>query len=203
MQETPRTEPESIILGGRQSGSMALVAVLVIAAVMLAFVYRPWAERETSSASASTPGMVDTEVVPEPGKTAPDFVLKRADGSLLRLLELQGRPVFLNFWADWCTFCKQEMPDMQRVADEYGDDLVVLGINAGDPVEVGEQFVRRAGVSYERVYDLELDVTDGYRVRAMPTSYFIDRDGTIIDFNFGFMTYETMLEKVGTVARVP
>jgi hypothetical protein len=88
------------------------------------------------------------------------------------------------------------MPDMQRVQDQYGDELVVIGVNAGDSVEDGEDFVRRTGVTYLRLYDRELDVTDGYLVRAMPTSYFITAAGTISDANFGFMVYDQMIEEI-------
>jgi hypothetical protein len=88
------------------------------------------------------------------------------------------------------------MPDMQRVQDEFGDDLVVIGVNAGDGVEAGEQFARSVDISYLRLYDRDLEVTDGYRVQAMPTSYFIAPDGTISSVNFGFMVYDQMREKV-------
>ena len=182
---------------GRHPVAIIVLLVLVAALAVLAYGYRPWSEQSAAGVSL---GMVDGEVAPEPGMLAPDFVLARADGSLVRLSDLRGRPVLLNFWADWCTFCKDEMPAMQRIADAYGDDLVVLGVNAGDPVEVGERFVEQAGVTYERAYDLDLEVTDGYRVLAMPTSYFIDADGIIIAHNFGVMTHETMLEKVDRVA---
>ena len=85
---------------------------------------------------------------------------------------------------------------MQRVQDAYGDNLVVIGVNAGDSVDDGEAFVRDAGITYLRLYDLHLTVTDGYLVQAMPTSYFITADGKISDANFGFMVHEQMIEKV-------
>lgn len=177
--------------------------MLLILTGIVAFTYRPWAGTDRVGSDGVPQGMIDSGVAPEPGKAAPNFLLMRADGSRLRLSDLLGRPVFLNFWADWCEPCKEEMPDMQRVADLYGDGLVVLGVNAGDRVEVGERFVAEAGVTYERLYDLNLDVTDGYQVRVMPTSYFIDEEGTIVDYSFGVMTIETMLEKVSAIADEP
>jgi thiol-disulfide isomerase/thioredoxin len=127
---------------------------------------------------------------------APDFALENERGEVVRLSDFEGRPVFLNFWATWCTFCIEEMPDMQRVQDQYGDGLVVIGVNAGDSVEDGEDFVRQTGITYLRLYDPELNVTDGYLVRAMPTSYFITAAGKILDANFGFMVYDQMIEKI-------
>lgn len=131
-----------------------------------------------------------------PGAMAPDFILERADGTTLRLSELRGQAVFLNFWATWCVFCLEEMPDMQRIADEYAGELVVIGVNNGEAVATGEDFVRHVNTRYEIVYDRERSVVDGYRVRAMPTSYFIDADGRIVTAHFGFMTYGTMQERI-------
>ena len=85
---------------------------------------------------------------------------------------------------------------MQRIAEQFDGALVVLGINTGDSVATGERFAERAGVEYPRLYDVDLQVTEGYRVQAMPTSYFIDAEGRIVEFSFGVMTYDQMLNKV-------
>lgn len=162
----------------------------------LAFVTRPWSSDDPPSGAL---GMLDS-TAPQPGELAPNFALTDQDGGRVELADFRGRPVFLNFWADWCTFCKEEMPDMQRIADTFGGELVVIGVNTGDSVETGERFVERAGVAYQRLYDLDLKVTEGYRVQAMPTSYFIDAEGRIAEFSFGFMTYEQMLTKVEELA---
>ncbi len=130
------------------------------------------------------------------GNVAPDFALVDLDGNPIQLSELRGQPVFLNFWATWCTFCLEEMPDMQRIAEQFDDQLVVLGVNAGDSVAAGDGFANRIGATYELVYDTEQQVVAGYRVRAMPSSYFIDAEGRIVDAHLGFLTRDDMLEKV-------
>jgi peroxiredoxin len=173
-------------------GGVILALGILVTVGVLAFVARPWAADDAPSGAL---GMLDS-AAPQPGAPAPDFALTDQNGDRFALADFQGRPVFLNFWADWCTFCKEEMPDMQRIADQFGGELVVIGVNSGDSVETGERFVERAGVQYRRLYDLDLTVTEGYRVQAMPTSYFIDAEGRIADFNFGFMTYERMLAKI-------
>jgi thiol-disulfide isomerase/thioredoxin len=172
---------------------LVVVAILLILLGFIAWDQRPWAGDEPSNASGL--GVLDAGQ-PRPGEPAPDFALESQDGERVTLSQFRGRPVFLNFWATWCTFCKEEMPDMQRVQDEFGDELVVIGVNAGDGVEAGEQFARSVDISYLRLYDRDLDVTDGYRVLAMPTSYFIAPDGMVSSVNFGFMVYEQMREKV-------
>ena len=172
-----------------------MVLVLVAIVAVLAFIawdQRPWASSDVDPGGL---GMLTTDT-PNRGDEAPNFALENEEGERFTLASFEGRPVFLNFWATWCSFCKEEMPDMQKVQDQFGDDLVVIGVNAGDSVDDGEGFVRQAGITYLRLYDLNLEITDGYRVQAMPTSYFISADGTIADANFGFMVYDQMVEKV-------
>ncbi|HLT21703.1 MAG TPA: redoxin domain-containing protein [Thermomicrobiales bacterium] len=171
-----------------------LLVVSGLILLVLAFVawdQRPWAD----SRGGDDLGM-RADHTPRPGEEAPDFVLENERGERVALSDFQGRPVFLNFWATWCTFCIDEMPDMQRVQEQYADDLVVIGVNAGDSIEDGEEFVARTGVKYVRLYDRDLEVTDGYLVQAMPTSYFITADGLVLDANFGYMTYDDMLDRV-------
>ncbi len=179
--------------------SLILVLALAIAGYV-AYQARPW---ESSPDAPTALGLVDADPdAPRPGNLAPDFTLARADGTLLRLSDLRGQPVFLNFWATWCTFCKEEMPDMQLISDQFDGQLVVLGINAGDGITQGDSFARSIGATYELVYDTDMQVTEGYGVRAMPTSYFIGPDGTIVDAHFGFLSHADMLEKVDELTTV-
>jgi thiol-disulfide isomerase/thioredoxin len=171
---------------------LLVIALIILVLGFVAWDQRPWA---TSDIDVTTLGMLTNEA-PRREAEAPNFALEDEDGNRFTLAEFEGRPVFLNFWATWCTFCKEEMPDMQRIQNQYGDDLVVIGVNVGDSVEDGEGFVRRAGITYLRLYDRDQEVTDGYLVQAMPTSYFITADGVIVDANFGFMVYDQMVEKV-------
>lgn len=172
---------------------LALVMAVIIGGYV-AYTTRP---RDRSTNVDAPLGLVGGDPgARRPGERAPDFVLQREDGSELQLSDLNGTPVFLNFWATWCTFCLEEMPDMQRIADEFDGRLVVLGLNTGDSTEDGSGHANRLGVTYELVYDTTLEVTNGYRVRAMPTSYFLDADGSIVDAHFGFLTYDDMLNKV-------
>ncbi|MFW6075685.1 MAG: TlpA family protein disulfide reductase [Chloroflexota bacterium] len=175
---------------------IAIVLVIVMIGVIAVFGFERFGGDDGSAADDTGDiGMIDTSDA-RPGNTAPDFRLENQDGESYKLSDFRGQAVFLNFWADWCSFCKEEMPDMQRVSDEYGDDLVVIGVNAGDPVDVGERFVESVGVTYLRLYDGDLEVTEGYNVQAMPTSYFISADGEIVDHSFGFLFHEQMVEKV-------
>ncbi len=65
----------------------------------------------------------------QPGEIAPDFELETLDGEVVKLSELKGEKVILNFWATWCPPCKEEMPEMQEFYDKYGDDINVIAVN--------------------------------------------------------------------------
>ena len=181
-----------------------LIAAVIFAGIgLLAWTQRPGAgggddvQAGRNEATQSLEiGMIDSHR-PSPGEPAPDFVLADADGNKIRLSDFRGTPIFLNFWATWCPFCIEEMPDMEAVHQQFGDNLVVLGINNGEPASVGEPFAtERVGVTYRLVYDADEEIVNGYNIRAMPTSYFIDADGIIREFQFGFLTLEQMVEKV-------
>jgi thiol-disulfide isomerase/thioredoxin len=191
-------QPEQKSRRSRQEiiSTAALVVALLFAGAV-AYTQRPWADEPPGNDDIGLVG--GAADAPMPGAMAPDFVLERADGTTLRLSDYRGQAVFVNFWATWCVFCLEEMPDMQRIADEFDGQLVVIGINNGESVATGEDFVRHIDARYEIVYDHDRSVVDGYRVRAMPTSYFIDADGRVVTAHFGFMTYDTMLERVSTL----
>lgn len=179
-----------------KAARLAVVLVVVMVGILAVFGFERFGGDESSASNDTGEiGMIDTSE-PHPGDEAPDFRLADQDGETYQLSDFRGQAVFLNFWADWCSFCKEEMPDMQTVSDDYGDELVVIGVNAGDPVEVGERFVESVGVTYLRLYDGDLEVTEGYNVQAMPTSYFIGADGEIVEHSFGYLFHDQMVEKV-------
>jgi thiol-disulfide isomerase/thioredoxin len=117
--------------------------------------------------------------IEEIDQQAPDFILNSLDGEAIRLSELIGKPVLINFWASWCGPCIAEMPLIQERSEQYSDDLIVLGINAGENKRVIEQFVEEQKISFPILPDPGDNVQRQYQINAIPTSYFIDRDGKI------------------------
>lgn len=114
------------------------------------------------------------------GDTAPEFDLPTMGGDRIRLSDLKGRPVVVNFWATWCTPCRKEMPDFQAMADRYGGEgLVVLGINVGESRIGIADFVQSVGVTFPILVDERETAQTDYRILPLPATFFIDRDGTI------------------------
>ncbi|RCU50042.1 MULTISPECIES: TlpA family protein disulfide reductase [Corallincola] len=111
---------------------------------------------------------------------APDFTLKSSTGENIRLSELRGEIVLLNFWASWCGPCRQEMPELEALATDFADlGVKVLGVNVEQDPSEGMAFLKDITVSFPILFDKTNEVTELYDVDSMPTTVLIDRDGQI------------------------
>jgi len=139
-------------------------------------------------------------LVPESDGEAKDFELSTLSGESLRLQELHGKAVLINFWATWCGPCREEMPLLQKYADRHSDQLIVLAVNAQESEGVVQSFVNELGLSFPVLLDSRGVVEDLYRVRAFPTSVFIDAEGTIRSQHIGVLNESQLkgyLERIG------
>jgi thiol-disulfide isomerase/thioredoxin len=132
--------------------------------------------------------LVAIAIVPWPscaklGEAAPlDFVLKDMSGKDVRLADLKGRPILLNFWATWCGPCKTEIPWLVEFNEQYKDkQLAIVGISVDDPVEDLKPFVAEHKMTYPvllgKGHD---DLMAAYQAsEVIPVSWFIKPDGTV------------------------
>jgi len=113
------------------------------------------------------------------GDPAPDVELAGLDGRIFTLRDLRGKTVVLSFWFLRCGACCAGLPDLDRLAAEATDDVVVLAVNAGDrPDEIADHFVRR-GFVLRAVRQKGLEASRAFRVRGYPTTYVIGPDGRV------------------------
>ncbi|PTX65076.1 peroxiredoxin [Melghirimyces profundicolus] len=114
-------------------------------------------------------------------KTAPDFQLQTLDGETLKLSDLRGKVVLLNFWATWCKPCRDEMPAIQNVYDKHQDKgLVVVGVNIAETQVAVSGFARQLNLKFPIVLDKERKVTERYGIGPIPSSLFIDKQGKVV-----------------------
>ena len=138
------------------------------------------------------------DIQEEPKKfEAPDFTLKNIDGKEVSLSDFKGKIVFINFWATWCGPCRHEVPAFVELQEEYGDDLVILGISVdqGD-LSVVPTFAKEYNINYEILYANAEVVAMYGGIRSIPTTYIVDRDGYIRDGRIGFPGKDYFVEVI-------
>jgi len=129
------------------------------------------------------------------GKPAPEFHLSSLDGQSVSLSDLKGKMVIINFWQIRCDPCRMEMPYLQQVYDEWqGKGLVLLAINIGESPSQVAKFMQSQGLSLPVLLDGEGNIAVMYNVRAIPTTFFIDRDGIIQDVKVGAFQSKAEIE---------
>lgn len=128
---------------------------------------------------------------------APDFTLESRQGENLRLQDFRGEVVMLNFWASWCGPCRQEMPLMDELYEQYKDlGFTILAVNVDEDRAEAHRFLDKVPVSYPILYDPESNVSEQYEVQAMPTTVMIDRDGNARFLHRGYQPgYEDEYEE--------
>ncbi len=135
---------------------------------------------------------------------APDFALKSDSGENLRLSELRGDVVLINFWASWCGPCRQEMPLLSGLHEQYRDlGFTVLGVNVEENSEAARKLLRDMPVSFPVLFDTDSAVSKQYDVMAMPSTVLVDRDGNMRYLHRGFNPGEEAIyaEKVRDLIR--
>jgi peroxiredoxin len=133
---------------------------------------------------------------PQTGFSAPDFTLESLAGDPITLTDLRGKVVVLNFWASWCTPCRAEMPALNAVYEKFRDQgLVVLGVNTTyqDDETAARAAIHDWALSFPIVLDRDSATSHRYRIQAMPTTFFIGRDGVIADIVFGGPMSEALI----------
>ena len=123
---------------------------------------------------------------------APDFQLPTADGGTVRLADLRGKVVYLDFWATWCPPCRRSFPWMNTLHERYHDQgLVIVAVSLDHSHKNMERFLGETRPRFIVAFDREGEVGDRYHVQAMPTSVIIDREGRIRRIHQGFRKKDT------------
>ena len=139
--------------------------------------------------------------VPAPGKLAPDFQLESLDGQSVSLSSLQGKPLVLNFWATWCGPCRMEMPFVQGVyVDSKWSDLevVILAVNVGESSSTAQSFMEANKLTFTVLLDTTNEVAMAYNISAIPTTYFVDRNGIIKNIKIGAFRNKAEIDRILT-----
>lgn len=141
----------------------------------------------TAAPQSNEPSPTATAAEPLPGQMAPDFTLKTINGQQVRLSDLRGQKVFLNFWASWCEPCKNEMPALQALSRQYEGRIAIYGVNmlSDDNIESAQRFMLENSLTFPSLLDEKGEVKQAYRVIGLPVSVTIDEQGRIVELHKG------------------
>lgn len=145
------------------------ILVLFVAAVAILYVVF------TAAADKEQAGVMEV------GKPAPDFTLQTPDGEEVSLSDYKGKVVMINFWASWCEPCRLETPELEKAYEAHKDQgFEILGVNLAENEVTVNGFIKNQGMTYPVVLDRDKSIAiDTYKVKPLPTSYFVDRDGIL------------------------
>ena len=152
--------------------------------------------------SACDPTVGDASTAPAPGDPAPTFSLPGLDGGCVRLADLRGQPVVVNFWASWCNPCRKEFPQLRGASDQYrGDGLEVIGVTFRDIPVDSRRFAAEERADWPLAVDDGGLVADAYRVTAVPQTLFIRPDGTISARIYGPFSARELDKEISKILR--
>ncbi|MDE2571160.1 MAG: TlpA family protein disulfide reductase, partial [bacterium] len=129
------------------------------------------------------------------GNPVPNFVVPRLEGGTGSLADYRGKAVLANLWATWCPPCRHEMPALERLFKTYASrGFVVVGIDQGESASVVSVYLKKVGVTYPILLDNEQQYGPAFQAFGLPTSVFVERDGTVFAAHDGELTYAQMVK---------
>jgi thiol-disulfide isomerase/thioredoxin len=177
------------------------VAAMLLAATVSVF----WIWLSAVPASATTGGLIPS---PREGFLAPDFTLDTLNGTQVTLFDLRGKVVVINLWTSWCPPCRAEMPAIENVYQanrEQGLEVLAVNSTYQDNEANAAAFVQELGLTFPVLLDRDGSVSNRYQLRALPTTYFIDRQGVIRSVVLGGPMSESLIQSkvADLLAEVP
>ncbi len=169
----------------RPSALIAVLAVLVVGC-----------SGAPSGPQAGDGGTLEPLATLASGEEVASATLPRLVGEGEVRTDQLGRPAVINFWATWCTFCVDEMPDFERVHQDVGDEVLFVGVNLEDNLDKARRLATETGVTYELVVDADGSFFRAVEGRGMPTTLFVEADGTVAHRHAGPLDAERLRELV-------
>lgn len=134
---------------------------------------------------------------------APDFKLKDLDGKDVKLSDYKGKVVILNFWAVWCKYCIEEMPDLNALNKDLqkDNDAVILAVNVQEPIDKVKNYLKTNNIDLKVVLDSDGNISKTYGVEGYPTTFIINKDGSLYTYIPGLTNKATLNDILGKIKR--
>ena len=175
----------------------ALVLVIGAASVLYSKLGEQVAPDNLAVTESSIPDESAESSSEEPEEViVPDVALYNEDGTTVQLSEFFGKPIVLNFWASWCGPCRSEMADFNEAAAELEGEVQFIMLNSTDgqreTVETAAAFIEEMGYTFPVYYDVGQQAAMIYGASALPTTFFIDKDGHAVAYASGAIDAEML-----------
>lgn len=172
----------------KSNGQLWVMLALIVIIIAVIFLLPSCGNRSAKGGASQS----DSTTLVKVGDPAPDFSVALFDGSQLKLSELRGKVVLLNFWATWCPPCRQELTRVQKdLIDRFaGRDFLFLPVSRGEKRSDVAAFREKTGYTFPMGLDSTRTIYDRYATNFIPRNYLIDRDGRIITATIGYSPEE-------------
>lgn len=178
-----------------------VIWIVAICAVLTA-AYTFYSKNKQQSPAAQSPqNRTESQSSQSSNPAAPDFSLKDINGNAVKLSDYKGKVIILNFWAVWCKYCKLEMPDINELNKELekDNDTVILAVNVQESSDTVKNYLSSNKIDLKVLLDQDGSVSQTYGISGYPTTFIINKDGTLYTYISGATDKETLkkiLEKI-------
>lgn len=188
--------------------SCALFSVLMLAAVVMTCAMMTWFLVSGAGlwALATKPSSNQLSVSGDPpevgaatNRSATDFTLRDLHGNQVSLRQFSGQPVVVNFWATWCPPCRAEVPHLVEAYEREGGEVVFLAISVDEPAGTVRRFAEKNGMPFIILLDDGGKVASNHKVRGIPVTLFISREGEIVARYAGQMSPQRLEEGLSRI----
>ena len=168
------------------------ILLLILSVVIWIFQRVGQARRESQLTVHQESQLETLNIEPVEKTLAPDFLLKDLDGNTIRLRDLRGKVVLLNFWATWCPTCRFEMPSMEALHKEFSSQgLAVLAVALRESADDVQSFYKEHHLSFTALLDHNGDASELYQTWSLPTTFLINKRGYIVGKVIGYRDWHS------------
>ena len=173
-----------------------IVVIVAVIWIAVSYFYKTDSGMTGNEKSKETTGKVEES--PQVNAKAPAFKLQSLKGKTFSVADAKGKPLVINFWNSWCGPCKEETPELVKLYKKYKGKFQIYGVNitSNDKKAAVKLFSEDYHMNYPILMDKSGDVADAYRVQAMPTTFFVNKNGIIVAKLVGYQGPGVMTKKV-------
>ena len=170
----------------------AAIIIVIISVISWIFQRVGQARREDQQMVRQEGQLETLNIEPVEKTLAPDFLLKDLDGNTIRLRDLRGKVVLLNFWATWCPTCRFEMPSMEALHKEFSSQgLAVLAVALRESADDVQSFYKEHHLSFTALLDHNAAASELYQTWSLPTTFLINKRGYIVGKVIGYRDWHS------------